>query len=73
MDGAPPRKMRRIVDEDDDEDLPDITDPRFLNIVKATTPQPAEVKEDEDSDAGLFSGDDDEDVNKTNQSPSKEG
>ena len=63
-DGTPARKLRRIIDEDedDDEELPDIRDPAFMKYLKPTTPQPAEEKADQDSDAeGLFSADDDDD------------
>lgn len=73
MDGVPTKKLRRIVDDDDDdEDLPDITEAAFLNPPKAPTPLDAEVKEDHESDdAGLFSGDDEDEAKEPSQSPSK--
>jgi hypothetical protein len=70
MDGTPARKMRRIVDDDDDDELPAINDPAFLNRTKASTPQ-LEVKEDEDSEGDLFSGDEEDEVKPQAQSPSK--
>jgi hypothetical protein len=61
-DGTPARKLRRIVDEDDDEELPDIRNPAFMTYQKPTTPQPAEERGDQESDdEGLFSADDDDD------------
>jgi hypothetical protein len=56
MEGAPARKMRRIVDDDDDNDeLPDINDPAFLHPPKAVTPQA--TKDDASDEGGLFSDD----------------
>jgi len=60
-DDAPMRKMRKIIEDDDDSDgdLPDITDPAFLKPRKALTPPPAK-SEDNSEDDELF-GDEDED------------
>jgi hypothetical protein len=58
--GTPARKLRRIVDDDDDSDgdLPAITDPSFLHPKKAVTP---EANQQDGPDAGgLFSDDDDD-------------
>lgn len=58
-DGTPARKMRRILDDDDD--LPDITEPGFLKPQKAATPQFTEENAEAESDAeGLFSDDEEE-------------
>lgn len=58
---SPARKMRRIIEDDDDSDgsLPDISDPAFLMRRKALTP-PLAKSEDNSEDDELF-GDEDED------------
>ena len=70
--GTPARKMRRILDDEedsDDDELPDITDPAFLKPLRAPTPQFAKEKAEQDSDAeGLFS--DDEDVSEEEEKSS---
>lgn len=75
-DGTPARKSRRIVnDDEDDDELPDVMDPGFLKYGNPSTPQPAEEKADQESDAeGLFSNDDDDDEGSEKEeksSPSK--
>jgi hypothetical protein len=59
-DETPARKMRRIIEDEDesDEDLPDISDPAFLKPRKALTPPPAKSEDDSEDDE-LF-GDEDE-------------
>jgi hypothetical protein len=67
-DGTPARKMRRILDDDDD--LPDTTDPGFLKLQKAATPQFTDENAEADSDAeGLFS-DDEGDGSEKEEKPS---
>ena len=59
IEGTPARKMRRIIEDDEDSDeLPDITHPAFLKPRKALTP-PGAKSEDNSEDDALF-GDEDE-------------
>lgn len=67
--GAPPKKSRRIVDDEDDEDegFPDITDTSFLKSAKSATNPAVQVGPDQAGDEGLFS---DEDENEKDEAAS---
>ena len=70
-DGTPSRKLRRILDDDDDQDdeLPDVTDREFLNPRKPATARAMPV--DDENDAGLFSDDDEDAEREHSGSPSR--